>query len=50
MISEFIDKIAAKLAIWALTRLYGPACDDFDPECIACQIGKVVENLKDFLR
>jgi len=48
MITDLIDKIAAKLAIWSLRRLYGPACKDFEPECISCQANKIVESLKDF--
>lgn len=54
----FGDRIAARVGMWALQRLYGANCktdvrddfpDDPDIECLDCYATKLVADMKEIL-
>ena len=37
-----LNRIAARLAIWALTRLFGACPPPHDPDCLMCATARVI--------
>ena len=56
--TDWLDRVACRVGIWALRRLYGADCetdvrDDFPGEkvdCISCDAKRLVENMQEILR
>ena len=48
--STLIDRIAATVGIWALTRLFGGCEPPYEPGCIACQAAKMVYAMREIAR
>ena len=45
--AETLDRKAVRQAIWALQRLYGKPCPDFDPDCKCCQVNLLVKEIEE---
>jgi hypothetical protein len=58
LIPDVLDRIACRLGIWALRRLYGADCAtdvraDFpgeDLDCISCDAKRLVESMREILQ
>lgn len=46
---EELERTVIGLTIKYVEDGYGKPCPDFEPECIQCQAGKVVQFLKEHL-
>lgn len=55
--SNIIDRFACRVAIWALTRVYGCDCptfiwDDFPAEgheCLSCYATKLKKHMREYM-
>lgn len=45
-----LDIIAARLAIWALRRVFGLCKPPHDPECMGCQAAALVAQMREMNR
>jgi hypothetical protein len=49
MLHALIDRLAARLCVWGLNRLFGVCPPPHDPDCLACASARLIDACRSVL-
>lgn len=50
MLSDYLDILIARLAIWSIRRVYEPSCQEYDEHCASCKAKEIIEWLEHHIK